>query len=143
MNAIYQFGDFKLDSANQRLYRLDEALPLPPKVFQTLRYMIEHPARLVTKDQLLKEVWDGRVVTEGVLKSTMKLLRQALEDDSKAPRYLETVHRLGYRFIAEVRTSASVASPPTDAAVNRGLMPLVGRDTELGLLQSVLAKALE
>jgi DNA-binding winged helix-turn-helix (wHTH) protein/tetratricopeptide (TPR) repeat protein len=135
INPIYLFGDYRLDTANAQLLKLDREVPLPPKAFAVLVHLIERHGLLVTKDELLDAVWERRYVTEGVLKTTMQILRQALVDDSKTPRYLETVHRRGYRFIAEVTASASRLSGPDQ-------VQLVGRDTELEQLHHSLARAL-
>lgn len=99
INPLYLFGDYRLDTANVQLLKLDRDIPLPPKAFAMLVYLIERRGSLVTKDELLDTVWERRYVTEGVLKTTVQILRQALADDSKTPRYLETVHRRGYRFM--------------------------------------------
>jgi DNA-binding winged helix-turn-helix (wHTH) protein len=87
---------WQLDLDNERLRRGGEAIALPLKAFAVLRYLHEHPGRLVTKQELLDAVWPDVAVTEAVLKNCILKLREALGDDAKAPQYIETVHRRGY-----------------------------------------------
>jgi DNA-binding winged helix-turn-helix (wHTH) protein len=91
---------WQLNLGNERLLREEEPLALPPKVFAILRYLDEHPGRLVTKQELLDAVWPDIAVTEAVLKNCILKLREVLGDDAKTPRYIETVHRWGYRLLA-------------------------------------------
>lgn len=112
INAVYYFGEYRLDTLNIQLFKHEREVPLPPKAFMLLSCLIERRGKLVTKQELLDAVWERRYVTEGVLKSTAQIIRQALEDDAKTPRFLETVHRHGYRFIAEVLVSESGAAAP-------------------------------
>ncbi|HET7365994.1 MAG TPA: AAA family ATPase [Burkholderiales bacterium] len=103
-----RFDTFELDEADARLMRAGEAVQLAPKPFAVLCALARAPGALVTKNALLDSVWGHRFVSESVLKSTISELRSALHDDPKQPRYIETVSRRGYRFIAAV--SAPVAS---------------------------------
>src|SRR5262245_18881706 len=80
----------------------DERLDLAPKAFAVLRYLVERPEHLVTKDDLLAAAWGDTVVSEAALTSCIRDLRKALADDSQRPRYIETVHRRGFRFIGPV-----------------------------------------
>lgn len=96
------FGPFRLETANQRLYRGEAAIPLRPKSFAVLEYLVARPGRLVKKHELLDAVWPETAVVDVVLKVCVQELREALGDDPKQPRYIETAHRLGYRFIGEV-----------------------------------------
>jgi len=96
-----RFDDFELDEADARLTRAGQPVPLPPKPFAVLCALARSPRRLVTKDALLDNVWGHRFVTDSVLKSAVSDVRAALGDDSKQPRYIETVSLRGYRFVAE------------------------------------------
>jgi predicted ATPase/DNA-binding winged helix-turn-helix (wHTH) protein len=98
----FRFAPFRLDPSRASLWRDAEEVALPPKVFDLLCYLVRHAGEVVTKDQLLDEVWQRRFVSESSLKSCMNELRKALADDVKAPRYIATVARRGYRFIAPV-----------------------------------------
>src|SRR5262249_15757099 len=110
----------------------------------------ENPGRLVTKEELLQAVWPETYVSEGLLSTYIRDLRAALGDDPEAPRFIETVVRRGYRFIAPLMTAppaAGLTSPvPSSDAQHSGLSTqdsvLVGRETELAQLHGWLEKAL-
>src|ERR1041384_4577677 len=101
------FGPYLLDEANECLWRDSEAIPLRPKVYGVLRYLLSHPGVLVTKKQLLEAVWTDTFVGDSVLKDSIRQLRHLLGDESKRPQFIETAHRRGYRFIARVREAPS------------------------------------
>jgi DNA-binding winged helix-turn-helix (wHTH) protein len=85
----FSFPPFHLDLANEQLWRGAELLPLRPKAFRLLRYLAEHPQRLVTQEELLKAVWQHSYVSEGLLRGYIRELRGLLGDDAKAPRFIE------------------------------------------------------
>src|SRR6185436_1748278 len=99
---MFRFDRFQFDRANQRLEDPSGAIRLNPKAFEVLRVLIERPGQLVLKDQLLDAVWPDTHVADGVLKVCMAEIRKALGDSATAPRFIETVHRRGYRFVAKV-----------------------------------------
>src|SRR5215208_5575217 len=101
-NQLKTFGGFQLDSANERLWRGDQAIALRPKAFAVLNYLVDHRGQLVTKQQLLDNVWSSTFVTDAVLKDSIRQVREALGDDATSPRYIETAHRRGYRFICQL-----------------------------------------
>jgi len=102
-NELYEFGPFRLDVSEQLLLKNQEPLPLTPKVFETLVTLVRRSGRLVEKEELFKEVWPDSFVEESNLTRNISLLRKALNEDSDKIRYIETVPRRGYRFIADVR----------------------------------------
>ena len=102
VRPVIKFGPFEFDTAAGLLYRGDEDTLLPPKAAGVLHALLENSAQLVTKDELLEEVWAGAYVTESSLTDAISLLRQVLGDDSRDPTYIQTLHRRGYRFIARV-----------------------------------------
>ncbi|HZT34817.1 MAG TPA: winged helix-turn-helix domain-containing protein, partial [Nitrososphaera sp.] len=104
-----QFGPFQLDVANEQLWREQELIALRPKTFAILRYLAEHPGRLVPKDEILRAVWGETLVSEEGLRDYLREIRQALGDNAKAPRFIETVYRRGYRFIGNVLSDQSSA----------------------------------
>jgi TolB-like protein/DNA-binding winged helix-turn-helix (wHTH) protein/Tfp pilus assembly protein PilF len=104
--GVYRFGSFRLEAAERLFLRAGEAVPLPPKAFDVLVTLVSRAGRLVTKEDLLKEVWRDTVVEEANLSYTVSLLRKALGDDSDIPRYIETVPRRGYRFVARLESDA-------------------------------------
>jgi DNA-binding winged helix-turn-helix (wHTH) protein len=107
-----RFDRFELDEADARLTCAGRPVALPPKPFAVLCALARTPRMLVTKNSLLDAVWGHRFVTESVLKSAISEVRAALGDDPKQPRYIETVSRRGYRFIA-----AAVGAPSQSAPV--------------------------
>lgn len=103
MSQTLVFGHCRLDVGNESLWRDDERVPLRPKTFAVLRYLVTNPGRLVTKEELLDNVWHNVVVDDELLRGYVRELRQLLGDDVTAPKFIETVARRGYRFIIEVR----------------------------------------
>jgi len=99
---FYEFADFRLDVSEKVLLRGDNLIPLTPKVFETLQVLVENAGHLLAKDELMQKLWQDRFVEESNLTSNIKMLRKALGDDSNKPRFIETVPRRGYRFIADV-----------------------------------------
>src|SRR5262249_29824840 len=125
-----QFGPFHLDADNACVWRGAEALHLTPKAFAVLCTLLARPGRLGTKDELWQSVWPGIAVSDGALTVCIREIRQCLQDDAKAPRVIETVHRRGYRLIAATgRDTSSVPAMPVSAAGRSA--PLVGRDAAL------------
>jgi TolB-like protein/DNA-binding winged helix-turn-helix (wHTH) protein/tetratricopeptide (TPR) repeat protein len=100
---MFQFGDFALDIREHTLKQSDHPISLRPKSFETLVFLVEHHGRLVSKDELLGGLWAGVVVTEGTLTHCIEEIRRAIGDDPHHPRFIQTIPRVGYRFIAEVR----------------------------------------
>lgn len=115
---IYEFGDVSVDLRRMAVVRKGEPISLEPKTFDVLRFLIEHRDRLVTKDELLDAVWKDTFVTPNVLTRAIAQLRKALGDDAFEARYVETVSKRGYRFIADVKPSLQndVAASPTPSA---------------------------
>ena len=102
----YRFGPFSLDVRERRLARDGEVIALRLKVFETLRVLVENANRLVTKQELLDAVWPGTVVEENNLNHNVSVLRKALGEKATGQQYIETVPRVGYRFVAPVETVA-------------------------------------
>ena len=109
---IYQFGPFELDLATVELRAGGETSTLEPQVFALLSLLIENRDRVVSKDEIIEKVWEGRVVSDAALSSRIKSARQALGDDGQAQRFIKTVHRIGFRFVGEVRTSRAPGRDP-------------------------------
>src|SRR5499427_2038286 len=102
------FGDFTLDLRRARLLRGDQVVKLRPKPFDVLKYLIENPGRVVTKEELLQAVWPDSFVTDDSLVQCLREVRRALGDDQQ--RYIKTVPRRGYIFDAEL-TEPGLATP--------------------------------
>jgi len=129
---MHSFGEFRLDDANQCLWRGDQRLSLAPRPFAVLRYLVENPQRLVTHDEMLDALWPETYVLPQVLRTYVLELRKLLEDDPACPRFIETVPKRGYRFLA----------PEADGA-GSGIdhHSIVGRASELVLLCDRFAAA--
>jgi len=141
--AMIDFPPFRLDPDNQCLWRRDGMdreirIEMGPKAFDVLRYLVERAGRLVTQDELLDALWRRAYVQPEVLKSQVLNVRQALNDNPKAPKYIETVPRRGYRFIAPIAGAEREPGPVVPASQH-----LVGRDAPLDELQASLRSALD
>lgn len=98
----FEFGPFVLDVTERQLLRAGRPIPLTPKSFDTLVALVQHRGRLVTKDELMQLVWPGTFVEENNLTQHVSALRRALGDSLNGARFIETVPRRGYRFVADV-----------------------------------------
>ncbi|MEM7048808.1 MAG: AAA family ATPase [Acidobacteriota bacterium] len=137
-----RFASFRLDSTAGRLFELateERPVALTPKAYDLLALFLRHPGELLTKNHLLDTVWEGRSVTEGVLKVTIRELRKVLGDDARHPTYIETAHRKGYRFIAPVERGPS---PLRLSAEVPGRRELIGREHELAVLDQAFQECL-
>jgi Tol biopolymer transport system component/DNA-binding winged helix-turn-helix (wHTH) protein len=108
---FYDFADFRLDVSQKVLLRNGKPVPLTPKVFDTLEILVENKGQLLRKEELIQKIWQDHFVEEGNLASNIKTLRKALGDDAAHPRFIETVQRRGYRFIAQVNPIGEAPSP--------------------------------
>ncbi|MGC1615812.1 MAG: AAA family ATPase [Candidatus Acidiferrum sp.] len=142
---IYRFSSFTLDAQAGRLAQGGEFKPLRPKSFALLYYLVTHPGELVTKDQLLAALWPDVAVGDEGLSVCIHEVRQALGDRAQHPRFIETAHRRGYRFIASVTTpdgeedgarALRVSAPLDDPVV-------VGREAEMLRLRQSWERALD
>ena len=103
----YVFGEFELDATAGELRRGVQPVPLRRKCFDLLEFFVSRPGELLSKEQLLGEVWSDVVVNDSTLSRTITELREALGDDAQEPIFIDTVPRRGYRFIAPVRAVSS------------------------------------
>ena len=113
---IYRFDPFELDMTKVELRADGEVRHLEPQVFALLALLVENRERLVSMDEIIEKVWDGRVVSDAAVASRIKSARQALGDDGKTQRFIRTLHRQGFRFVAEARISpgAGPSTPPAE-----------------------------
>ena len=146
----FVFAPFRLDPVSQQLWREEELVALRPKLFAVLRRLLEQAGRLVTREELRAAVWPTTVVSESVLRGTIRELRDALGDDATAARFIETVPHRGYRFVAPVTTMQPTRADPLpgrprvfQAAPGPKNFILIGRDPELARLQHWLQRAVE
>jgi TolB-like protein/DNA-binding winged helix-turn-helix (wHTH) protein len=114
---VYRFGPFELDLATVELRAGGKVVGLEPQVFALLALLVDNRERLVSKDEIIEKVWDGRIVSEAAVASRVKSARQALGDDGKSQRFIKTIHGRGYRFVAPARASRSAdIAAVTDAS---------------------------
>ena len=140
-NDLYEFGPYRLEPAERRLLRDGQEVSLPPKAFDVLVVLVSRADHLVSKDDLLKEVWPDTFVEEASLSYTVSVLRKALQAGADQVRYIDTVQKLGYRFTHPLRTVTASgsrgdievlppASPLTDPEPHQtAALPAVKRST--------------
>ena len=115
---LYRFGSFELDRATIELRRDGRVVPVEPQVFALLLLLAENRERLVSREEIIEKVWDGRVVSDSALDSRIKSARRALGDDGKAQRFIRTVHGRGFRFVAATEEAAAAAHADTPRAAH-------------------------
>src|SRR5271154_5397486 len=109
-SQMQQFGIYRLDLQNECLWQADKQLKLTPRPFSVLRYLVENPQRLVTHDELLEALWPETYVQPQVLRTYVLELRKVFGDDAGNARFIETVPKRGYRFIAPIAEDSGSAS---------------------------------
>src|SRR6059058_3055888 len=113
---IYEFGAFQLDTAERLLRRLDGmAVPLTPRVFKTLLYMVEHHDAVLDKERIMEAVWPDSIVEENNLAQAISKLRQVFGETPGSHSYIVTVPGRGYRFVAEVKEQTDNDSATVEA----------------------------
>ncbi|MEO8452996.1 MAG: winged helix-turn-helix domain-containing protein [Gemmatimonadota bacterium] len=112
----YVFDAFELDRSKFELRRGGLVVPVEPQVFALLLLLVENAERLVSRDEIIEKVWDGRVISDSALDSRVKSARRALGDDGKTQRLIRTIHGQGFRFVAAVTVAAAAAIRAVDAA---------------------------
>jgi DNA-binding winged helix-turn-helix (wHTH) protein/TolB-like protein/regulator of sirC expression with transglutaminase-like and TPR domain len=118
---IYEFGDFRLDAAKRLLTKgNDEPLPLTPKVFDTLLYLVRHSGKVIEKDELMREIWTDTVVEENNLSQNISILRRTLGEKAGEGRFIATVPGHGFRFVPDVRVLSKESSAPTSEFLDEG-----------------------
>jgi pimeloyl-ACP methyl ester carboxylesterase/DNA-binding winged helix-turn-helix (wHTH) protein len=130
VNAVLGFDRFCLDPDRGDLQGTCGPVPLTPKALAVLQYLAQKAGKLVTKQELLDALWPDVFVADGALKVCIREIRSALEDDARAPRFIETAHRRGYRFIAPV--TAVARGEETAAATHEPEPPAVVRYARSG-----------
>jgi|GEM_PF-579529 len=112
-SMIIRFSQFEIDSVAFELRRSGKAVNIEPQVFELLRFLASNPGRLITKDELVAEIWHGRIVSDATLASRIKSARVAVGDDGREQKLIGTVHGRGIRFVGRVLTE--VAAKPEEA----------------------------
>src|SRR6476619_7387714 len=125
-DGCYRFEDFALDAGDRRLRRGDAAVELNARYLDALALLVRERGRLVTKERFLDEVWRGVPVTDEALTQCIRTLRRQLGDDAARPRFIETVPKHGYRFVAPVESGAGSAPDATRSSLREALLVAAG-----------------
>jgi TolB-like protein/Tfp pilus assembly protein PilF len=107
MSDLYRFADLELDTSRYQIRRGSEVLAVQPQVFDVLLYLVAHHDRIVSKDELLEKVWNGRFISETTLSSRIKAVRQLIGDTGKEQALLRTVRNRGFRYVGDVEAALS------------------------------------
>ena len=126
---IYQFGDYTLDTARNELCGAGEVINTGPQVLVVLGYLLKHRDRVVSRDELLRQCWPDRYVSDATLTSCLRWVRQAIGQTRRGPTLIETQHRRGYRFIAEVSELVQIAPARPDVETSPLVTPDAGSET--------------
>ncbi len=124
--AVFRFGDVEVREREFRLIKAGEVIPVEPKAFRVLLFLLHNPQKLITKEELLNAVWGETAVSENSLTRSIALLRRLLEDDPHQAHFIETVSTVGYRFVCPVQTEQ-----PPDTSSNKSphiaeIVPITG-----------------
>ena len=109
---LLTFGVYRLDPTSGQLWRGTQEVKVTPKAAALLRYLVGRAGQVVTKEELFQAVWTDTVVSDAALTSCIQELRQALHDKARKPRYIETVHKRGFRFIGSLQPSSLPSRSP-------------------------------
>ena len=129
-----KFGEFSLDAPNGQLWRGNDEIRLSHKAIAVLDYLVQRPGQLVSRDELFAAVWPQVIVSDGTLGECIREVRKGLGDSARTPRYVETVHRRGYRFIGQPRGDTDGAQESAVAVAETRPGIVVGRDADLAQL---------
>jgi tetratricopeptide (TPR) repeat protein len=137
---LHRFENFELDTDAFELRRDGVICRLEPQVFDLLRYLVENPNRLISRDEVFAAIWAGRIVSDTALSSRIKAARRAIGDNGRDQRLIQTVHGRGFRFV--LPTGGGDAAAVHDALPGAARTPpLFGRTRELAMLQGCLRDA--
>ncbi|HEX7297315.1 MAG TPA: winged helix-turn-helix domain-containing protein, partial [Pyrinomonadaceae bacterium] len=120
---IYEFGPFRLDPGERLLLRADKPIPLTPKAFDLLLVLVKEAGHLLEKEALMKAVWPDSFVEENNLADNISRLRKALNDGENGQRFIETVPKRGYRFVARVKQTNGNAEASTEPTISAEFQP--------------------
>ncbi len=122
-NRFYRFDEVEIDVQNLRVTVGSEIRPLEPKSFRLLLFLLENPGRALAKDEIMAAVWGETFVSDNSLARGITSIRKALDDDPKAPRYIQTVPSVGYRFVAEITEDVGDVAVPAEPRPNPPAAP--------------------
>jgi len=131
INNLYEFGSFRLDTEERTLLQEGKPLTLTPKDYEILLALVERSGRITEKDELIQKVWPDTFVGEENLARHVSTLRKTLGENSGEPKYIETIPKRGYRFVAEVRTIPVEGAESADLAVETHSLPRIVTEEEV------------
>jgi TolB-like protein/class 3 adenylate cyclase/Tfp pilus assembly protein PilF len=134
---VVRFGDFELDEALFELRRAGARVSIEPQAFDLLAYIVRNRHRIVTKEEIFAEVWDGRIVSDAALSSQIKSARKAVGDDGAAQRMIATVHGRGFRFVAAIDGGAPLPGAEAESAAAPGAQPVPSSKPAVAVLPFV------
>lgn len=117
--CVYEFGPFRMEAAERRLFRNSTLVPVTTKIFDLLLLLVQNRGHLIRKEEIMQEVWPDSIVEENNLTVTMSTLRRALGEEHGQHGYIETIPKRGYRFVAEVRQLPSSENAAPDEILSR------------------------
>src|SRR5882724_5695078 len=125
----YVFGDCELDTCLYSLKRAGQTIRLRPKVFRVCLHLLEHRDRVVSREELCTQVWSGQFISQATLEGVIRAVRQAVGDNGQAQGIIQTLHRYGYRFVADVEerpttVAERVALPASTVLIAQGATSL-------------------
>src|SRR5438034_1710716 len=120
---VYEFGEFRLDAGKRLLWRAGAPVPLTPRVFETLLYLVEHHDTVLDKERLMEAVWPDSIVEENNLTQNISSLRRVFGETPGSHRYIVTVPGRGYRFVADVRLQDANAEAEPEKTVETPIIP--------------------
>jgi len=120
---VYAFGPFRFEAEGRLLLRKGRVLAIPPKVADTLLFLVQHAGRVIEKDELLKRIWPDAFIEEGSLTRTISILRKTLGNGKQGQEYIATISKRGYRFVAKVRQTARDETAPKVDKVMLAVLP--------------------
>jgi DNA-binding winged helix-turn-helix (wHTH) protein/TolB-like protein len=136
----HRFADIVVELDRYNLVKGGESKKITPRAFEVLNYLIEHRERVVEKQELFEQIWGESFVSDNALTRAIREIRQVIGDDADAPRYIETVPKRGYRFIAEISDAPSENVVPLDIVLaERTEEPSIGRGLRLNRKVAVVA----
>ena len=101
---LYRFAEFEIDVSQQELRRLGEPVHIEPQVFDLIVHLVRNRDRIVSKDELIETIWNGRIISEAALSSRINGARRALGDTGADQAFIRTLHKRGFRFVGDVQT---------------------------------------
>jgi TolB-like protein/DNA-binding winged helix-turn-helix (wHTH) protein len=144
----YRFSDFEIDLNQQELRRAGASVHIEPQVFDLIVHLVRNHDRVVSKDELIDTVWNGRIISEAAFSSRINGARRVLGDNGTDQLFIRTLHRRGFRFVGDVQgiTGSDVAAvrlAPHDAASTSNVSPRVSIFTELAHLDDIVSEAVK